>query len=84
MPRVRFASDTAFDPELLDYSGAHEVVQAFSPAFRAFASELATGWTERDHLRAASWSSRSAPGRAISSASSQRPASAARTASTPG
>jgi hypothetical protein len=45
-----FVFNTAFDPGLLDYSGAHEESQAFSPAFRAFASELARGWTERYDL----------------------------------
>jgi SAM-dependent methyltransferase len=45
-----FVFNTAFDPDLLDYSGAHEESQAFSPAFRAFASELARGWTERYDL----------------------------------
>lgn len=45
-----FVFNTAFDPDLLDYSGAHEESQAFSPAFRAFASELARGWTNRYDL----------------------------------
>jgi SAM-dependent methyltransferase len=45
-----FVFNTAFDPGLLDYSGAHEESQAFSPAFRKFASELAAGWTERYDL----------------------------------
>jgi len=45
-----FVLNTAFDPDLLDYSGAHEESQAFSPAFRAFITELATGWTARYDL----------------------------------
>lgn len=46
-----FVFNATYDPELLDYSGQHEESQAFSPTFRAFASELAAGWVDRYDLR---------------------------------
>jgi len=42
-----FVFNVAYDGDILDYSGAHEESQAFSPAFRAFATDLAEGWTRR-------------------------------------
>jgi hypothetical protein len=41
----------AFDPALLDYTGAHEESQHHSPRFAAYAAELSAGWVERHRLR---------------------------------
>jgi hypothetical protein len=40
----------AFDPELLDYTGAHEESQHASPRFAAYAAELAATWVHRHKL----------------------------------
>lgn len=40
----------AFDPALLDYTGAHEESQHNSPRFAAYAAELAADWTDRYRL----------------------------------
>lgn len=42
-----FVFNVAYDGGILDYSGAHEESQAFSPAFRSFATNLAEGWERR-------------------------------------
>ncbi len=43
----------AFDPALLDYTGAHEESQHNSPRFAAYAAELAGDWTGRYRLTGA-------------------------------
>lgn len=40
----------AFDPALLDYTGAHEESQHASPRFAAYAAELAARWVHQHHL----------------------------------
>lgn len=45
-----FVFNADFDPHLLDYSGRHEESQSASPAFRAFATDLAAGWVRRYEL----------------------------------
>lgn len=42
--------NTRFDAELLDYSGAHEASQHFSPHFVNYARDLATRWVDEHGL----------------------------------
>jgi SAM-dependent methyltransferase len=46
-----FVTNTAFEPELQDYSVAYEETQAFSPRFKEFLRALAERWVERYDLR---------------------------------
>jgi SAM-dependent methyltransferase len=46
-----FIGNTAFDPELIEYSASYEETQGYSPRFRAFAEWLARDLVERHDLR---------------------------------
>jgi SAM-dependent methyltransferase len=45
-----FITNTAFDPELSEYSSRYEETQAFSPTFVAFGRELAQRWVNAHGL----------------------------------
>lgn len=49
-PACGLVRNTAFDPELLDYSAPYENSLHFSPAFQSYAVQLARWLTERHHL----------------------------------
>lgn len=46
-----FVTNTAFDPDLNDYSPLYEETQAFSPRFVEFARDLAREWVEKYDLK---------------------------------
>ena len=52
-PACGVVFNRAFDPSLLDYTGAHEESQHNSPRFAAYAAELAAEWTGRHRLAGA-------------------------------
>lgn len=50
-PSCGFISNTAFQPELTEYSGRYEETQAFSPTFNGFHKNLARDLVNRHHLK---------------------------------
>lgn len=46
-----FITNLEFDPSVQEFSARYEETQGFSPRFREYATQLATGWVERYGLR---------------------------------